>query len=46
MWSHEVVQMLLEGIKDTLFMTLVSTFLGYVFGLPMGILLKIGRAHV
>lgn len=41
MWSHEVVQMLLEGIKDTLFMTLVSTFLGYVFGLPMGILLTV-----
>ena len=41
MWSHEVVQMLLEGIKDTLFMTLVSAFFGYVFGLPMGILLTV-----
>lgn len=41
MWSHEVVQMLLEGIQDTLFMTLVSAFFGYVFGLPMGILLTV-----
>ena len=41
MWSHEIVQMLLEGIQDTLFMTLVSAFFGYVLGLPMGILLTV-----
>lgn len=41
MWSHEIVQMLFEGIQDTLFMTLVSAFFGYVLGLPMGILLTI-----
>lgn len=31
--------MLLEGIRDTLYMTIVSTLLGYVIGLPVGILL-------
>ncbi len=41
MWSHEIVQMLLEGIQDTLFMTIVSAFFGYVLGLPMGILLTV-----
>lgn len=33
--------MLLEGIRDTLYMTLVSTLVGYVIGLPFGILLYI-----
>lgn len=41
MWNLEIVQMLLEGIQDTLFMTLVSAFFGYILGLPMGILLTI-----
>lgn len=41
MWTKEVVWMILEGIKDTLYMTLVSTFFGYLLGLPMGITLAI-----
>lgn len=41
MLSNQVVVMLLEGIRDTVYMTLVSTFVGYVLGLPMGILLTI-----
>ena len=41
MLSNQVVAMLLEGIRDTVYMTLVSTFVGYVLGLPMGILLTI-----
>ena len=36
-----IIQMLLEGIGDTLYMTLSSTLLGYLFGLPMGILLTV-----
>ena len=36
-----MVQMLLEGTRDTLYMTLVSTLFGYVIGLPVGILLTI-----
>ena len=31
--------MILEGIRDTLYMTLGSTFVGYLLGLPLGILL-------
>lgn len=41
MWSSQIIEMLLEGIRDTLYMTVVSTILGYVFGLPMGILLTV-----
>jgi len=41
MFDSTIINMLLEGIRDTLYMTLVSTLLGYVFGLPMGILLTV-----
>lgn len=41
MWSEEVVTMIENGIVETLYMTLVSTFFGYLFGLPMGVLLCI-----
>lgn len=33
--------MLGEGVLSTLYMTLVSTFVGYIIGLPMGIVLTI-----
>lgn len=41
MWNEQIIMMLLEGIKDTLYMTLISTLIGYVIGLPMGILLTV-----
>ena len=41
MFDEQIINMLLEGIRDTLYMTIVSTFLGYLFGLPMGILLTV-----
>lgn len=44
MLDEKVIIMLLEGIRDTLYMTFVSTFLGYVVGLPFGILLTVTRA--
>jgi D-methionine transport system permease protein len=36
-----MITMLLEGTRDTLYMTLMSTFFGYVLGLPMGIILTV-----
>ena len=39
MWDNTTITMLLEGTRDTLYMTIVSTFFGYVLGLPLGILL-------
>ena len=41
MWNEQIIMMLLEGIKDTLYMTLTWTLIGYVIGLPMGILLTV-----
>lgn len=41
MFSSTIINMLLEGIVDTLYMTIASTVLGYLFGLPMGILLTV-----
>ncbi len=41
MFDPTIVNMLLSGIRDTVYMTLASTLLGYLFGLPMGILLAV-----
>ena len=41
MWNSTTVNMLIEGTGTTLYMTLASTLFGYVFGLPMGIILAI-----
>ena len=37
MFSSEVVKMLYTGFWETIYMTLVSTALGYVIGLPLGV---------
>lgn len=41
MFDANVIKMLLEGIKDTLYMTIGSTIIGYAVGLPLGILLNV-----
>ena len=41
MFDSQVIKMLLEGIRDTVYMTVVSTFVGYVLGLPMGVILTV-----
>lgn len=41
MWDNATLVMLLEGIRDTVYMTLVSAIIGYVLGLPMGIVLTV-----
>lgn len=41
MWDNTIIMMLLEGTRDTLYMTLTSTLFGYVLGLPMGIVLTV-----
>lgn len=39
MWDESTVLMLLQGIAESLYMTLLSTLFAYVIGLPIGILL-------
>ena len=41
MMDPKLVQMLIGGTRDTLYMTLVSVLFGYVIGLPVGILLTV-----
>lgn len=41
MWTNEVIMMIVRGIGETVYMTVVSTLLGYVFGLPIGVLLAV-----
>ena len=37
--NEQIIKMLLDGIKDTLYMTFGSVIIGYIIGLPLGILL-------
>ncbi|MDE7259609.1 MAG: ABC transporter permease [Lachnospiraceae bacterium] len=41
MWTSEMTLMMWDGVKETLFMTLLSTLFGYLLGLPMGIALAV-----
>lgn len=41
MWTPEVTDMIIRGIGETLYMTILSTALGYLFGLPMGVLMAV-----
>ncbi len=39
MFSNEMMMLFLKGLWETLYMTIVSTALAYLFGLPLGVLL-------
>jgi len=41
MFTNTVIKMIIQGFYDTLYMTVVSTLLAYVVGLPLGIALTI-----
>lgn len=41
LFTKQNLQMLWQGILDTIYMTLASTALGYAVGLPMGIILAV-----
>lgn len=41
MFSSEVIKMIYTGFWETIYMTLVSTALGYLIGMPLGITLAI-----
>ena len=43
MFDQETMAMLMEGVWDTLYMTLVSTFFSYILGMIMGTILVICR---
>lgn len=43
MFDTQMIAMLWEGVVDTIYMTVVSTFLSYVFGMVLGVLLVICR---
>ena len=43
MFDQATVEMLMEGVGDTLYMTIVSTFFSYVFGIVMAVVLVICR---
>lgn len=40
-WTNEMTIMMADGVRETLFMTLLSTLFGYLLGLPMGVALAV-----
>ena len=44
MLNQALIDLLWEGTLDTIYMTLVSTFFSYVFGMIMAVILVITRA--
>lgn len=41
MWTSSTTDMIITGIGQTLYMTILSTVVGYVFGLPLGVMLAV-----
>ena len=41
MWTSATTDMIITGICQTLYMTILSTVVGYVFGLPLGVMLAV-----
>ncbi|MEF9918448.1 MAG: methionine ABC transporter permease [Eubacterium sp.] len=41
MWDSTMITMIWEGLLQTLYMTLVSTLIAYILGIPMGVILVV-----
>lgn len=41
MWTSATTDMIITGIGQTLYMTILSIVVGYVFGLPLGVMLAV-----
>ena len=41
MWTSATTDMIITGMGQTLYMTILSTVVGYVFGLPLGVMLAV-----
>lgn len=41
MFDQVIINMIIEGFWDSIYMTIVSTVLAYIFGLPLGIILVV-----
>ncbi len=41
MWDKQIIMMIIEGTGVTLYMTLASTLIAYIVGMPMGIILVV-----
>lgn len=41
MWTSATTDMIITGIGQTLYMTILSTVVGYMFGLPLGVMLAV-----
>ncbi|MBE3587031.1 MAG: ABC transporter permease [Thermoanaerobacteraceae bacterium] len=46
-WTGQLMQMVVQGTLETIYMVLVSVIIAYIFGLPLGVILVItGEGHI
>ncbi len=45
MWDSSTITMILKGLLETIYMTFFSTFVAYIIGLPLGVLLVTSQSN-
>ncbi len=45
MWDSSTITMILKGLLETIYMTFLSTFVAYIIGLPLGVLLVTSESN-
>lgn len=45
MWDSNTITMIIQGLFETLYMTILSTFAAYLLGLPLGVLLVTSQSN-
>ncbi len=45
MWDSSTIVMILKGLLETIYMTFLSTFIAYIIGLPLGVLLVTSQSN-
>ena len=45
MWDSSTIIMILKGLLETIYMTFLSTFIAYIIGLPLGVLLVTSQSN-
>lgn len=45
MWDSSTITMILKGLLETIYMTFLSTFVAYIIGLPLGVLLVTSQSN-
>ena len=44
--SDQIIDLLIKGVQETLYMVIISTLAAYIIGIPLGIIVFIGEFGV